>query len=120
VLNPGFSGSGYGAELMQAIALTLLGLTIVSVAYTAPTLADRVLRQNDLSYGIYLYHYVILGIVFHSVTGPWLDRFSLVVAATVACAAISWFVVERPAKRRGRLVSQALGQRLLRFGVATG
>jgi peptidoglycan/LPS O-acetylase OafA/YrhL len=121
VLNRGYVGTNsYGAELMQALDLVLLGLTVVSVAYTAPTLAERVLRRNDISYGIYLYHYVIIGIVLRSVTGTWAERFAVVAGATVACATVSWFAVERPAKSRARLVANALGRRLLRLRLATG
>jgi peptidoglycan/LPS O-acetylase OafA/YrhL len=120
LLNRGYTGTGYAAQLTQAVDLVLLGLTVVSLAYTAPTLAERVLRRNDFSYGIYLYHYVIIGIVLRSVAGPWTGRFAVVAGSTVACAGASWFLVERPAKRQGRLVLRALDRRRLRVGAAVG
>jgi peptidoglycan/LPS O-acetylase OafA/YrhL len=99
ILNRGYTGSGLGDDLVHAVDLTLLGVTVISLAYTAPTVAQRLLRHNDLSYGIYLYHFVIIGIALRSIAAPVGWRFAIVAALTVVCAAVSWRFVERPAKR---------------------
>lgn len=75
---------------------------VLSVAYSAPTLADRLLRRNDISYGTYIYHmpvtnvFLALGIA-HGAGTIW-----GILGVTLLLAATSWIVVERPALRRKR------------------
>lgn len=110
ILNRGFHSAGYGPETLQAIALIGLGLTVVSLAFTAPALAGRLLKHQDVSYGIYLYHYVVIGVALHSLgtrAFGWRVIFVLLVAGI--CAAVSWVVVERPAKRLRRPILTMLG-----------
>jgi peptidoglycan/LPS O-acetylase OafA/YrhL len=73
----------------------LLGLTAVSVAYTAPTLAQRVLQRQDISYGVYMYHGLVLNILVQlRWTGmPWLVV--VVLVAAYAAGLASWMLVER-------------------------
>ncbi len=75
--------------------LTLAGCSL-SFAHTLP-LFSSVLRRQDLSYGVYLYHMpVILTLLWLGYAGDgWL--WAAVFAATFAMAALSWFLVERPA-----------------------
>jgi peptidoglycan/LPS O-acetylase OafA/YrhL len=87
----------------QYVVTTLvLGVTMISAAYTVPGIARRVLRGNDISYGVYIYHglvlnvFVELGYVHHLWWVP------LVAAITVAIASLSWRFVEQPALRRKR------------------
>jgi len=77
-----------------------LAAVVLAAAYSAPTLARRWLRGNDLSYGIYIYHVPFMNMfLFYG----WQHQASytlLVVVLTVITAALSWLVIERPSLRQ--------------------
>jgi peptidoglycan/LPS O-acetylase OafA/YrhL len=84
--------------LFAALRVVLLAGTVLAFAHTWPHLA-RVLRGNDLSYGIYLFHMpFIYGVYYAGVRDRW-DVFALSPVVAIALAAVSWFAVERPALR---------------------
>jgi peptidoglycan/LPS O-acetylase OafA/YrhL len=76
--------------------VTLLAVTIVSLAFTSRG-AARALSNNDLSYGLYLYHMpVVMALRWAGATGnSWLVL--LVLSITTPIAWLSWRFVERPA-----------------------
>jgi peptidoglycan/LPS O-acetylase OafA/YrhL len=69
------------------------------VAFTHPQLSDRLLRRNDISYGVYIYHMpvvnllVTLGLVGRAIGFP------IVMCVVLVCAGLSWRLVEKPALR---------------------
>jgi peptidoglycan/LPS O-acetylase OafA/YrhL len=77
-----------------------LGLVVLSVACTGPDLARLVFRGNDLSYGVYIYHglvinvFVELGLV-GSPAYAW-----ILTGVTFVLALLSWKLVERPFLRK--------------------
>jgi len=84
--------------------LLFLGLTTISLAYTFPSLAKKLLKGNDISYGLYIYHGLILGIFVQ------LKLFSnpayilLLITLSITLATLSWFFIEKPIikmKKRG-------------------
>lgn len=81
--------------------LLFLGLAAVTVAaaFSAVTLSDRLLRRQDLSYGVYLYHAPVIN--FLLATGVLAGARAALVAmgATFALALGSWWFIERPALR---------------------
>jgi peptidoglycan/LPS O-acetylase OafA/YrhL len=77
-------------------SLTLIGATF-SLGYTFPTLSERVLRSNDISYGTYLYHMVIVNAVIELGLPATPGTVATIIAVTLACAVLSWKLVERPA-----------------------
>ena len=34
-------------------------------AYTLPTVADKILHHNDISYGVYIYHMIVVNAFVH-------------------------------------------------------
>jgi peptidoglycan/LPS O-acetylase OafA/YrhL len=98
-----------GNEIHPAL-FPLLAVTVLSVAYTAPTLCDRLLHRNDISYGVYIYHMPIINIMLYFGLISSFGWAAAAMIATVATAACSWFIVERPAIRRKKrpLVSLAV------------
>jgi peptidoglycan/LPS O-acetylase OafA/YrhL len=78
--------------------MLVLGCLVISFAYTLPQLS-RPLHGVDLSYGIYLYHMLIIFTLraagFAEAAWLWL----VVLAVPAAIAALSWFFVERPMLR---------------------
>lgn len=84
------------------ILVPLMGATVLTLAYWRPGIADRLLRRNDWSYGIYIHHMPIVNLVMflNIAAGHW--AVALVLAATCALAFGSWRLVERPFLRRKR------------------
>ncbi len=95
-----------GNHIPSPVALVLFGL-VLSGAFTAPRLSERILRGNDISFGLYLYHgplinaYLEITEVSRDIP-PLAGGFALFFL-TASLAAISWTFIERPAlalKRR--------------------
>lgn len=75
----------------------LLALLTLSAAYSARTLSGKLLRGQDISYGVYIYHSIVINIFvelgrLNGMTDVlWICLISLTVAW------VSWMVVEKPA-----------------------
>lgn len=91
-----------GTNHPSPVSVPFLLAVVFSVAYSAPTLADRLLRRNDISYGTYIYHMpVVNAFIVLGVTGS-AGAICLILGVTLLVAATSWRLVERPALRRKR------------------
>ncbi|AMR30983.1 hypothetical protein A0256_05860 [Mucilaginibacter sp. PAMC 26640] len=96
-------------DRIEAVYFTLmqfifLAFTLLSMAYTLPGLAGKLLRRNDISYGIYMYHGLIITI---AVELKWVGYLSIpvLILLTVVLAALSWFFIEKPfIKRKERTI----------------
>ncbi|MFM1916707.1 MAG: hypothetical protein RJB01_222 [Actinomycetota bacterium] len=96
-----FMGWNLGNQIHPALFLPLAA-AIFSLAYTVPGLAERVLNRHDISYGLYIYHMPVINLMMFN---GYMHQFVYVVVALLASlvlAAVSWFVVERPAIRLKR------------------
>ena len=85
---------------INPVSYLFLAALIFTLAYSRPELAGRILRRNDISYGVYIYHMPIINFF---VFKHWSGQPHFVVAvmlATFTIAALSWIAVERPALRR--------------------
>jgi peptidoglycan/LPS O-acetylase OafA/YrhL len=90
-----------GNELNPVIYVLLIA-AVLSCAYSAPSLADKVLHRNDVSYGIYIYHIPIINLfIYNGYVGGWMDLAGALIC-TVAAAVISWLLIERPAMKLKR------------------
>ncbi len=79
-----------------------LAITVLSAAYSAPTLAKRLLGGNDISYGVYIFHMPLINLlIFYQYGSGWGDVVA-VFGLTLAAATCSWFFVERIAMRKKR------------------
>ena len=94
-------GSAFGNNSNPVVAV-LLVLTVFSFAYSTPALSKRVLRGNDMSYGIYIYHMPVVNLLLYN--GLYRKTGYGVVAlfACILLAAISWLMIEKPALRLKR------------------
>jgi peptidoglycan/LPS O-acetylase OafA/YrhL len=88
---------------------TLLALTIVACAYTSRESAERWLRGNDISYGVYLYHMLVVNGLVYLGASPTFSSLAIVVGATLVLAAMSWKLVEEPALRHKRRPMRVAG-----------
>jgi peptidoglycan/LPS O-acetylase OafA/YrhL len=89
----------------------LLAGVVLSFAFTSRTMAS-VLRGNDFSYGIYLYHeLIIITLARHQFTNS-IASVALIVFGTCVLAASSWYCIERPALASKRGVTDLVARRL--------
>lgn len=89
----------YWPDIAGIGSIFLLSNTIIAVAFTLPTLSYKILRNNDISYGVYLFHMLIINCLIQSGVAIYSNTIilSLVVVASVCFAYISWKLIEKPA-----------------------
>lgn len=73
----------------------VLCFLIMSTAFSNRSLSDRILRRNDISYGIYIYHQPILNLVIEL---GFQEIFGVIVCLcfTIIIAVASWIFIEQP------------------------
>ncbi len=72
-------------------------ISIISMAYTFSIIANKNLKGNDVSYRVYIYHGLILGVLVQlKFTGSYYSIVTVVVAAYVI-ALLLWRPIEKPA-----------------------
>lgn len=91
------------------VSQLVLGGLILSVAFTARTLSATLLRGNDVSYGTYLYHMVLINILVDAEVGYHLLLTPAILIGSVGLGWLSWRFVERPAMRRWKALDGARG-----------
>jgi len=75
--------------------LSLAGLTLAS-AFSFREISNKLLRHNDISYGIYIYHMIVANALIHlNMTGK-LSHLLLLLVITLSVSYLSWLVVEAP------------------------
>ena len=84
---------GWGNGI-NPISYLLLATLILKTAYTKPHLSDAILKKNDISYGIYIFHMPIVNYFIYQETMG-IVGFVLAVIATVIVASASWFFYEK-------------------------
>lgn len=85
------------------IAKLLLSVCTISLAYTKPGFFEKVLKGNDISYGIYIYHGIILNIIIELNK---LNNYTYLIVAIVCTyilAYFSWRFIEKPMLKRKRV-----------------
>lgn len=75
----------------------ILALLTVSAAYSARSLSRRLLSGTDLSYGIYLYHSVVINVFVQLGLMTSLSALVCVCIASGILAVLSWHGIEKPA-----------------------
>lgn len=70
----------------------------------------RLVLRNDLSYGTYIYAFPIQqALLVNGIVLGWVGFVTLSVACVLPVAALSWFLIERPALPRGRTTGPVVG-----------
>ena len=81
--------------LKPFIGKLLLSILTISLAYTFPLLAKKIIRGNDLSYGTYIYHMPVINMfVERGLTGTY-SVFIYSLALTLLLSGISWKYIEQ-------------------------
>lgn len=86
-----------GSAWFGLLGNVLLAHSVLALAFTARPLSHRLLRENDISYGVYLVHMPIVNALLH--LGWANERWLLAVTlgGSVVLATLSWKLVEQPA-----------------------
>jgi len=90
---------------IQPWCFLVLAPLVVSCAFTEPQLAQRLLRGRDLSYGLYIYHMLVIAVLLAlGAPASWMSVGGMLLASLLL-AWLSWSYVERPflARKRGAL-----------------
>lgn len=93
------------ANSINAVSFLLLAATVVRLSdapVPLPQRWTRFVRRNDFSYGVYLAHMPLLNLMIYLQVQPASHALAVLIAATLATAVLSWYLVERPALRRKR------------------
>jgi peptidoglycan/LPS O-acetylase OafA/YrhL len=95
---------GVPVEGNDATPLTTipLGFLTISFALTAPGLAEKLLRGNDISYGLYIYHMLVINVFVQMGQIGEASKLAMAIALSIMLAMISWRFVEAPALRLKR------------------
>jgi peptidoglycan/LPS O-acetylase OafA/YrhL len=99
----GFASANVATALVAAASFALLAMCVVSAAFTARALSERALSGHDISYGVYIYHMLVVNLF---VVSGWQHHgvhLAGVMLVTIAAAAASWLLVERPSLRLKRM-----------------
>lgn len=83
-------------NLLNIPSIILLAAATVSLAFTVPALSSWLLRGNDISYGLYIYHAPIMNLLLYRQTDG-MPGFAVLLILTFAAAILSWLLVEKPA-----------------------
>ena len=96
-----------GGNYMSPVYLLPLAGLIVSLAMSAPQLSDRILRHHDVSYGLYLYHMLVIDLLVVLAAPSGWAPIAATIIVSLGLAALSWTLVEKPYLRgkRGALRS---------------
>ncbi|WP_038876855.1 acyltransferase family protein [Vibrio jasicida] len=84
----------YGSYLTPILVVTL-SLLVISAAYSMPSLSEKMLNRNDISYGVYIYHMLWVNFVIDLDLSS-IYKFSLVIVLTLLSGILSWRLIERP------------------------
>lgn len=93
----GWYDTVYDTDFLSLTASVLLAFLTISAAFTLPSISEKIVRGNDLSYGIYIFHmpifncYLALGLIINPLT------FICVCLLVIIVAFLSWKFVEKPA-----------------------
>lgn len=89
----GISNSGNSINPISALILSLM---VISAAYSCVDLFGNILGGHDISYGIYIYHMVVINFLLH------VDFFNdginvfFTVVITIFVSFLSWMLLEKP------------------------
>lgn len=85
---------GNGINIFSFVCLAML---IVKLAYTKPELSRKLLSNNDISYGMYIYHMPVINLFIYWGLIKSIYYLLVVICIVVILAMLSWFIVEKPA-----------------------
>ncbi len=80
---------------ISPVLYLFLAAAIFSFAYSSPALSQKLLRRNDISYGVYIYHLPVINILIYYGYTAKASYAIIAITITIILAGISWTVFER-------------------------
>lgn len=93
VYKMGFQSGNY----ISPILFGLIIFVILRLAYVAPARVNNILRGNDISYGIYIWHMPVINQFLYLGYGGTFSNIVTTVAISILLAILSWIFIEKPA-----------------------
>lgn len=90
----GLYDESYYPNFFGWVSNVILSILVLSAAFSKVSLSEKILKGNDLSYGIYLYHMVVVNIILDLKVTT--NKLFLALSITFILAYISWKLVEKP------------------------
>ncbi|APD91160.1 hypothetical protein BM526_16155 [Alteromonas mediterranea] len=84
---------------LNPLSAGVLSLLVISFSYSFTNSFKNILRGNDISYGLYVYHMVIINVLIEMAIFDTASAFFFAVLTSIISAFLSWRFVERPALR---------------------
>ncbi len=91
----------YHAEFFSLVATLFLYIAVISFAFSQQLLSPAYLRINDFSYGLYLYHSLVINFILAYGITQYSNLIFWSVAITFAM--LSWHLIEQPFLKRKTL-----------------
>jgi peptidoglycan/LPS O-acetylase OafA/YrhL len=86
----------------NVVAGFILAVSTISLGYTLPGISHKLLRGNDISYGVYIYHGLLINIMVTMQLFNRIEYLFVVWIGTYVAGYLSWMLVERNFLRRKR------------------
>lgn len=93
---------------MSPVLFCVLAAVVFKVAVSAPRLSDRLLRGNDISYGIYIYHLPLINLFLYQ---GWQRFAAAIPAVAIILGWLSWRLIEEPMLARKRITLRTVTSR---------
>lgn len=89
--------AGNAQNGINPVSFALLTVLLLKFAFADFGRFGRLFMKTDVSYGLYLYHIPVINLLLYTGFLAGRGDFALTVAASVALASLSWWLVEKPA-----------------------
>ena len=90
------------------IGFIMLGGVTFSLAYSFYGIGNKLLKGNDISYGMYIYHMLVLNFLIQRECYFDIQYLFVAIIATSVLATISWRVVEKPSLKLKKTLLQSI------------
>lgn len=85
----------YEVSFYGVLGATLLAFATISLTYTAPSLSNKLLQGNDISYGIYIFHMPIFNYFINQQKEISWEKLIFICAIVICVAYLSWRFIEK-------------------------
>ncbi len=100
---------GRSTDMNPILLLPLAGV-VLSGAFSMRELAERWLHHQDLSYGAYVYHMLVINVAVHFGFRGSVASGVIVLVVSFALAALSWWLIEKPFLSRKRYALRSISE----------
>ncbi len=80
---------------INPILYIILAILVFSCAYSLPMLSQNLLKKNDISYGVYIYHIPVVNILIHYGYTTKISYVVVAIIVTILLAGLSWVIFEK-------------------------